>query len=49
YFYDEVVTYKDLDSATDLFAAYLQENGIVKGDIVSLMMGNTPNFFYTFF
>jgi len=49
YFYDEVVTYKDLDSATDLFAAYLQENGIAKGDIVSLMMGNTPNFFYTFF
>ena len=46
-FYDEIVTYQDLDLRTDIFAGYLQENGIGKGDIVSFMMGNTPHFFYT--
>ena len=44
-FYDEVVTYRDLDQRTDAFAAYLQKSGIQKGDIVSLMMGNSPCFF----
>ncbi len=47
YFYDEVVTYKDLDTRTDTFAAYLQSIGIDKGSIVSLMMGNTPCYYYT--
>lgn len=46
-FYDEVVTYRDLDIRTDAFAAWLQDNGIAKGDIVSFMMGNSPYFFYT--
>jgi long-chain acyl-CoA synthetase len=46
-FYDEIVTYRDLDVRTNVFAAYLQENGIGPGDIVSFMMGNTPYFFYT--
>ncbi len=48
-FYDEVITYRDLDKRTNTFAAYLQENGIKKGDIVSFMMGNSPYFFDTFF
>ena len=46
-FYDEIITYKDLEDRTDKFAAYLQKNGIKKKDIVSFMMGNTPHFFYT--
>ena len=46
-FYDEIVTYRDLDRKTDIFGGYLQKNGIGKGDIVSFMMGNTPHFFYT--
>lgn len=46
-FYDEIITYQDLDRRSDVFAGYLQENGIGKGDIVSFMMGNTPHFFYT--
>ena len=46
-FYDEIVTYQDLDLRSDAFAGYLLENGICKGDVVSFMMGNTPHFFYT--
>jgi len=48
-FYDEVVTYRDLDERTDGFAAWLQDNGVEKGDIVSFMMGNSPYFYYTLF
>ena len=44
-FYDDIITFNDLDERTDAFAAYLDENGIRPGDVVSLMMGNTPSFF----
>lgn len=46
-FYDEIITYRDLDIRTDTFCAYLQDNGVRKGDVLSFMMGNTPHFFYT--
>lgn len=46
-FYDETITYKDLDRRTDAFAAFLIEKGVRKGDIVSFMLGNTPAFFDT--
>jgi len=46
-FYDEIITYKDVDETTDAFANYLVAVGLQKGDIVSFMMGNTPHFFYT--
>ncbi|MDH3844233.1 MAG: long-chain-fatty-acid--CoA ligase, partial [Myxococcales bacterium] len=45
-FYDEVVTYRDLDERSDAFARYLLSKGIVKGDIVAFMMANSPSFFY---
>jgi acyl-CoA synthetase (AMP-forming)/AMP-acid ligase II len=45
-FYDEVVTYRDLDERSDAFARYLLSKGIGKGDIVAFMMGNSPSFFY---
>jgi len=48
-FYDETITYQDLDLRTDTFAAWLQDNDVKKGDIVSFMMGNSPYFFYTLF
>jgi len=48
-FYDEVVTYQDLDTRTDAFSAWLQDKGVKKGDIVSFMMGNSPYFYYTLF
>ena len=44
-YYDEIVTYNDLDIRTDSFASYLDETGIKKGDVISFMMGNSPAFF----
>ena len=48
-FYDETITYKDMDERSESVAAFLEEKGIQKGDIVSFMLGNTPSFFYTLF
>ena len=45
-FYDEIVTYKDLDERSDAFANYLIEKGVKKGDVVSYMLGNSPYYFY---
>ncbi|MGD8607013.1 MAG: long-chain-fatty-acid--CoA ligase [Myxococcales bacterium] len=45
-FYDEVVTYRELDERSDAFARYLLSKGIGKGDIVAFMMANSPEFFY---
>jgi len=44
-YYDNIITYKDLDIRTDAFASYLDEIGIKKGDVVSFMMGNSPSLF----
>ena len=46
-FYEEIVSYKDLDDRSESVAAFLEEKGIQKGDIISFMLGNTPSFFYT--
>ncbi len=46
-FYDEVVTHRELDERTDAFANYLAKNGVQRGDAVSFMMANSPEFFYT--
>lgn len=45
-YYDQVTTYKNLDSLTDAFADYLLSKGVSKGDIVSFQMGNSPEFFF---
>ena len=45
-YYDEIVTYKDLDERTDSFSNYLLEKGLRAGDAISLMMVNSPQFFY---
>ena len=37
-FNDRVLTYAELDSMTDNIAAYLQERGIGKGDVVSVLI-----------
>lgn len=47
FFYDEIITYKDLDQRSDAVAVFLSEKGVQKGDIVSFMLGNTPAFFDT--
>jgi long-chain acyl-CoA synthetase len=46
-YYDEVVTYRDLDERTTAFANALVANGVKRGDAVSFMMVNSPEFFYT--
>jgi len=46
-FHDEVVTYRDLEERTSVFARYLLEQGLKKGDKLALMMINSPQFFYT--
>ncbi len=42
---DEIVTYKDLDERTDGFANFLVDQGLTRGDVVSFMMVNSPEFF----
>ena len=42
-FYDEVVTYRELDQRSDAFARYLLSKGIGKGVIVASMMAEAPS------
>ena len=46
-YYDEIVTYKNLNETTNAFANYLTDKGVKKGDVVSYMIGNSPHHFYT--
>ncbi len=43
------LTYRDLDEASDRFAAALQQLGIVKGDRVGIMLPNIPQMAIAFF
>ena len=45
-FYDEEVTFKDVDERSTAFANYLLDLGIKKGEVVSYMLGNSPYYFY---
>jgi acyl-CoA synthetase (AMP-forming)/AMP-acid ligase II/putative sterol carrier protein len=44
-FYDEIITYRQLDQRTNAFANYLLEKGVGRGDVVSYMLGNSPAVF----
>jgi acyl-CoA synthetase (AMP-forming)/AMP-acid ligase II/putative sterol carrier protein len=44
-FYDEIITYRELDERTNAFANYLLEKGVGQGDVVSYMLGNSPAVF----
>ena len=44
-FYDEIITYQELDERTNAFANYLLEKGVKRGDVVSYMLGNSPAVF----
>jgi len=48
-FYDRTVTYRDLDRASDRIAAALGRLGVKEGEIVSMMMNNSPEFYAVFF
>jgi long-chain acyl-CoA synthetase len=44
-FYDEIITYGELDQRTNAFANHLLELGVGPGDVVSYMLGNSPAVF----
>jgi len=48
-FYDRTVSYRDLDEASDRIAASLVRVGVREGEIVSMMMNNSPEFYAVFF
>lgn len=48
-FYDEEVTYRELDERSSLVANALKRLGIRKGDRVCLLMDNGPEFYYVYF
>jgi long-chain acyl-CoA synthetase len=43
-FYGSRISFKELDQASDRFAAYLLEQGAVKGDRIGIFMGNCPQY-----
>ena len=49
YYYDEVVTYAQTNRRANRVANFLKEKGVAKGDIVSTMVLNSPEIFYTMF
>lgn len=48
-FYGKVLTYRDVDAATDRFAAGLRRIGVRRGDRVALLLPNTPHYIIAFF
>ena len=48
-FYDRTITYRDIDKASDRVAATLDHMGVKGGEIVSMMMNNSPEFYAVFF
>src|SRR2546428_1788279 len=48
-FYGKSTSYRDLDAAVDRFAGGLRRIGVVPGDLVSLVLPNTPHFIVAFF
>lgn len=48
-YYEEVVTYAQTNRRANRVAHFLQEQGVTKGDIVSTMVLNAPEIFYTMF
>jgi long-chain acyl-CoA synthetase len=48
-FYDEDVTYRDMDERSTRIAAGLYRLGVRKGDRVCILMDNSPEFYYAYF
>ena len=44
-FYDEAISYRDLERRSNTFANYLLSQGVGHGDVVSYMLGNSPAVF----
>lgn len=48
-YYDQVVTYAQTNERANRVANYLKAQGVQKGDIVSVMILNSPEVYYTMF
>ncbi|MBI4765351.1 MAG: AMP-binding protein [Deltaproteobacteria bacterium] len=48
-YYDEVVTYAQINERANRIANYLKGKGVVRGDTVSIMVLNSPEIYYTMF
>ncbi|QDR82716.1 class I adenylate-forming enzyme family protein [Sporomusa termitida] len=46
YYYDQTLTYKDTNDQANRVANYLQEQGVKKGDIIAVMIANSPAIYY---
>nr|WP_323741969.1 long-chain fatty acid--CoA ligase [Salinibacillus xinjiangensis] len=49
YFYGREITYQELGVQTGAFASRLQENGLVKGDRVAIMLPNCPQYVISYY
>jgi long-chain acyl-CoA synthetase len=49
YYYDQVVTYAQTNARSNQVANYLKEKDVKKGDIISVMVLNSPEVYYTMF
>src|SRR5665647_3685507 len=49
YFYDQTITYAQTNERANKVANYLKEKGVKKGDVVSVMVKNSPEVCYTMF
>lgn len=48
-FYDQKITYKQTNDRSNQVANFLKEKGVTKGDIVSVMVMNSPEVYYSMF
>lgn len=48
-FYDQRITYRQTNERSNQVANFLKEKGVVQGDIVSVMVMNSPEVYYTMF
>jgi len=49
YFYDQVITYRQVNERANRVANYLKSKGVKKGDFVSFLVLNSPENFYIMF
>ncbi len=48
-YYDQTITYRDLNERSNKVANYLRDQGVGQGDVVSIMVLNSPEIYYTMF
>ncbi len=49
YYYDEVITYAQTNERSNKVANYLKSKGVSRGDVVSIMILNSPDCYYSTF